>query len=110
MNSLKKIADSYLELKEDKKINLLRYPCFALGGCVIIASVLGGLYVGLWLMFIGGIIQIIEGIKATPTESFDIAIGIVRILFAAFAGWGTGILGVALGSLIIAFGSDKNKF
>lgn len=51
---------------------------------VIIASIILGLYVGIWLMFIGGIIQIVNGIN--PLSAIDIAIGILRIVFCEIAG------------------------
>ena len=56
------------------------------GICLIVVGVGLGLYVGLWLCFIGGIVQIVDAVKATPTEGMDIAIGIVKIVFAGFAG------------------------
>lgn len=56
------------------------------GILLMVAGVFFGLYIGLWVCFIGGIVQIIDAIKATPVEAMDIAIGIVRIIFAAAAG------------------------
>ena len=57
-----------------------------LGVILILAGVAVGLYVGVWLCFIGGIIQIVDAIKTTPTEGFEIAIGILRVVFAGVAG------------------------
>lgn len=54
---------------------------------MIIAGIALGVYVGLWICFIGGIIQIVDAIKATPNiDGMQIAWGIVRIVFAGFAG------------------------
>lgn len=47
---------------------------------VLGAIILGGAYVAIWLCLAGGIMQFIEGIKADPTSSKDIAWGIVRFL------------------------------
>lgn len=52
-----------------------------------IASMIIGLcvaaYVGLWLMFVGGIMQVIDGVKSDPVDGSDVAWGIVRIVFAS---------------------------
>jgi len=45
------------------------------------------IYVGGYLMFIGGIMQTIEGIKADPVNASDVAFGIIRLLFAGFVGY-----------------------
>lgn len=54
---------------------------------MIIAGIVLGIYVGLWLCFVGGIIQLVDAIKAAPNvEGMQIAWGVVRIVFAGFAG------------------------
>ena len=53
---------------------------FALG-------ILLGLYVGIWLCFIGGIVQVIEQIRAENLEPVKVAIGIARVFSSAFAGY-----------------------
>lgn len=75
-----------------------------LGGAVIILSIALGLWLGVWFMFVGGIVQMVEAIKATPIESMGVAIGIVRILGASFVGWVTVAIGISSGSAIL------NKF
>lgn len=66
----------------------------------IIIAILGialGIYVGFWLMFVGGISQIINSIN--PLDGFGIAIGIARIVFCEIGGliaW----LGIVIGSFI----------
>lgn len=66
----------------------------------IIIAILGialGIYVGIWLMFVGGISQIINSIN--PVNGVGIAMGIARIVFCEVGGfivW----LGIALGSYI----------
>lgn len=66
----------------------------------IIIAILGialGIYVGIWLMFVGGIVQIINSIN--PVNGVGIAMGIARTVFrevGGFIAW----LGIALGSYI----------
>ena len=54
-------------------------------------------YVGLYLCFIGGIVQIIEAFKVADINAWDIAWGIVRILSTGLAGWLSAILPLSFG-------------
>lgn len=53
------------------------------GLVLIILSVVVGLWLGIWVMFIGGIVQIINTLQVHPIQAIDIAIGIVKILGAS---------------------------
>ncbi|MDP3901940.1 MAG: hypothetical protein Q8Q37_03180 [bacterium] len=68
---------------------------FILGGIVL------GLYVGVWVCLVGGIVDIINQVKAPESvDAMVIACGIVKILFAAISGWLSffvcGAIGLAL--------------
>ena len=71
-----------------------------IGLLVIVAGAALGIYVGGWLCFVGGIVQVIETIKAPEIEAIGIALGIVRIVCAAFLGWVSfmicAVIGIAL--------------
>ena len=69
----------------------------ALGVLLIIAGIALGLYAGLWWAFIGGIIQVVDAVKATPVEGMDLALGIVRIVFAGAIGGITAFVAVLPG-------------
>lgn len=56
------------------------------GLVMIVGGIVLGLYVGLWLMFIGGIVQIIEAIRAPELVAMSVAIGVVKIIFAGISG------------------------
>lgn len=58
-----------------------------LGFFLIIVGVLIGLYFGLWWAFIGGIIQVVNQIRAPEINVLIFALGIVKVIFAAFIGW-----------------------
>lgn len=73
-----------------------------IGLIVMILSIPLGLYVGGWLMFIGGIVQTIEAIKSTPVEAMDIALGIARVVAASFVGVVTFWLNIAIGYGLVA--------
>lgn len=57
------------------------------GWVLMILSVLGGLYLGVWLCFIGGIVQVIEAVEVDPVNAIGIAFGILRVMVAIPAGW-----------------------
>lgn len=68
-----------------------------IGIIIAILGIAGGIYVGFWLMFVGGISQIINSIN--PVNGLGIAIGIAKVVFCeigAFIAW----LGIAIGSFI----------
>ena len=70
----------------------------ALGILMIVAGVLFGVWAGLWWGFIGGIVQFIEGVKATPVEAMEVAFGIARVMFAGLIGGGCAMILVIPGS------------
>ncbi|MER2007153.1 MAG: hypothetical protein ABS939_06835 [Psychrobacillus sp.] len=56
----------------------------------IIASILVGLYVGVWLMFIGGIVGCVTAVGALLTGKVLgslIAISVLKIIFSTIVGW-----------------------
>ena len=60
-----------------------------LGLTLIILAIPMALYVSFWLCFIHGIVEIINGIKATPVETLHVAYGFAKFLCAGLAGWFT---------------------
>lgn len=62
-------------------------PRESLGWAVGIAGTALALYLGIWVMFIGGIAATVDAITADPVEGMDVALGIARIVFASLVGW-----------------------
>lgn len=60
-----------------------------------IASVLGLIYFGGFIMFVGGIIQVVDAFKQTNISSWDVAVGFARV-------FGTGV-GTAIVACIFIF-------
>jgi uncharacterized membrane protein len=58
-----------------------------IGIALIAVGIAAGLYLGVWLCFIGGIIQFIDAVKADPVSSSGVAWGIARVVFASAVGW-----------------------
>ena len=58
-----------------------------LGLILIVMGIVLGLYVGFWWAFIGGIVQIVNGIRAPEIVALTLAWGIAKVVFASFFGW-----------------------
>jgi hypothetical protein len=56
------------------------------GTLLCTAGVAIGLYVGVWLMFIGGIVDVITEIRAVELSAMGVALGIAKVLFASAVG------------------------
>lgn len=60
---------------------------YLVGVLLIIAGIALGLYVGLYVLFIGGIVDVVEGVKADPVNGELIAWGIAKaVVLAEFVG------------------------
>ena len=71
-----------------------------LGWILIVGGVVLGLYVGLYVLFIGGIIGIIEELKSKDIDSMVIALDVCKLIFATPIGGLVAMLFVMPGSLI----------
>lgn len=59
----------------------------ALGLILVVCGVVLGLYVGGWVCFVGGIIDVIEAIRADALSAMAVAVGVAKVVFAGFFGW-----------------------
>ena len=62
-----------------------------IGLALMVFSVFFGFYAGVWVCFIGGIVDIIEQIKRPDLSALIVAWGMFKILFAGVIGWISGI-------------------
>lgn len=57
-------------------------------GCLmILAAVVFGLWAGLWWAFIGGIVDIVEQVRAPELSALAVALGVAKVFFAGVIGW-----------------------
>lgn len=54
---------------------------------IFVIGIIVGIYLGVWVMFIGGIAQIIEGLQVNPINAIMIAKGIAKFFFSGLVGW-----------------------
>ena len=71
------------------------------GLALIIIGILVGLYVGVWLCFIGGIVQVINEIRAANLDAMNIAIGIAKVFLSGLAGWLSAIICILPGAALL---------
>ncbi len=72
------------------------------GVLMILGGIAFGLYVGLWVCFIGGIVQFINEIKSPEAVvAMNIAWSITRIVFAGLFGWLAGLLFILPGLAMV---------
>ena len=59
----------------------------AIGLLLMFVGVCLGVYVGVWVCFIGGIVDLITEIRADDLAAPNVAFGIAKVMFAGVAGW-----------------------
>tara|TARA_Y100000310_G_scaffold329890_1_gene400538 strand:- start:516 stop:761 length:246 start_codon:yes stop_codon:yes gene_type:complete len=69
----------------------------------IIVGVVLGLYVGIWVCFIGGIIDLMEVVQQEDQiTASTIAIGVLKIMFASFCGSIAAAIPILVGIFIVS--------
>lgn len=63
-----------------------------LGFLLIVAGIVLGVYVGVWVCFIGGIVGIIEAISAPELVAMTVALNVAKIFLAGVSGFLSAIL------------------
>ena len=87
-----------------------------LGVLLIITGIVLGLYLGIWVMFIGGIITLVSQIPELGNGNVDgvtIGLGILRIMFATAVGIIGGLIPIGIGLGLLDVKTKKkrsNKF
>ena len=72
----------------------------AIGLLMIVSGVAFGVWAGVWWAFIGGIVQVIEQVRAPELSAAMVAYGVAKILFAGaigvFSGMALVLPGIAM--------------
>ena len=72
----------------------------AAGIAMMVAGVAAGLYFGVWWAFIGGIVNVIEEVRAPNLNAMNVAIGVAKVIFAGAIGWAAALVGILPGYAI----------
>ena len=72
-----------------------------LGLLLLVGGIVLGIWLGIFVMFIGGIAQVINAIKASPVDAMGIAIGLAKFFFASVVGWFSAIVVAGTGIALI---------
>lgn len=74
----------------------------ALGVCICLVGIALGIYLGIWVFLVGGIVSIVTGATATPVIASMIAWGVVKFLLAGVVGWGSFWLTFLVGAGLVS--------
>ena len=82
-----------------------------LGIASLVTGAILGLYLGVWCLFIGGIVQIISAIKFLSGYSLSIAIliGLIKICISGLIGWASFYIMFALSILFFYYLHQLNQ-
>lgn len=58
-----------------------------IGLALIVAGIAFGAYAGIWWAFIGGIVDVINEIRAYDLSAVAVAIGVAKVVFASVIGY-----------------------
>ena len=68
---------------------------------LVLAGIVLGVYVGIVVCLVGGIVQAIDAVKATPVDSWGVAWGIAKFLCAGIVGWIVALVFIIPGAAMI---------
>jgi hypothetical protein len=72
-----------------------------LGFLLIVSSIIGGLYVGGWLMFVLPIINCCKAFDMGTLTGLMVGIAVLKCIFASFVGWIIAYIGITIGGLMM---------
>lgn len=75
-------------------MNATRMARVLVGTILIVAGIALGVWAGVWWALIGGIVQAVEAVKASPVDALQLAYGLARVLCAGLIGTVTAIVAV----------------
>lgn len=79
-----------------------------IGMLLIAAGVLGGVYVGVWLMFIRPILEVCGAFDNGTLTAMLIGVTVFKVIFAGVTGIAIIWLGFVLGAIIIQLGGSDD--
>lgn len=72
-----------------------------LGWVLVVAGVCLGVYMGVWWALVGGVVDLIEAIKAPVTTASAVGVGLLKIVASGVIGWATMVVAVLPGSYLL---------
>ena len=79
------------------------------GALIAICGIVLGVYTGFWVMFVGGIVDIIGAFKAPVTDATVVGWAVAKIFLAGIVGAIIAWIGIAIGA-ILGFSSVKFRY
>ena len=73
-----------------------------IGLSVLLIGVVYAIYVGLFVMFVGGIEQAVNALANYPINEFSFAIGVTKVLLSGFVGGAIAFISFVISSIIVS--------
>jgi hypothetical protein len=70
-------------------------------GFLLVFVIAGAIYLGFYLCFIRGLIQVAEAIKVTPVSTWQLIVGVIRVAIAGLVGWFSLVSGLAIVQVLL---------
>ena len=71
-----------------------------LGLTIALAGICFAVYLGLWVMFVGGIVDVVDAIRSPALPASQIAWGVVKVILAGFVATFISFFSVAVGRAV----------
>jgi len=75
-----------------------------IGIALILTGIVCGVYAGVWWAFIGGIVNVIEAVRAEELVASHVAVGVGKVVFAGVIGWASAVVFALPGAAMIQSG------
>lgn len=72
------------------------------GLVMVVIGIAFGVWAGFWWAFVGGIVDIINAIRATEVSAVMVGVGVIKIFFATLIGWAAASIFLVPGLALIA--------
>lgn len=109
MNSKKYLDKWGVSKKLSKVSKKMGIGVQLLGVLICICSIVLGLYMGLWICLVGGIMGIVDGFAADPFNSLMIGVGVLKFISSGIVGWLSFICGCGAGLGLITVGQQQER-
>lgn len=73
-----------------------------LGLLLIAGGICLGAWAGIWWAFVGGIVDVINEVRAAELNAMNVAVGVAKVMFAGVIGVGLGTVAVLSGLALMA--------
>lgn len=87
----------------------MRILKLSIGYVLIVCGVALGLYMGIWWALIGGIIDVVQAVKADDIVPIDLATGIAKVMCCTIVGFASAIIVIIPAGILLDSATKGTK-